>query len=86
MKISPKVEPWLRALLDGVENSNNSAEVVATAAYDAEALVKALRDIARQMLSTELDASDYPDPDYESGFDECVKIARAALAIAGETP
>ena len=35
MNISPKVEPWLIALLDGVQNSNHSAEVVATAAYDA---------------------------------------------------
>ncbi len=35
MNIDPKVEPWLRALLDGVQNSNHSAEVVATAAYDA---------------------------------------------------
>ena len=35
MNIDPKVEPWLRKLLDGVENSNNAAEVVATAAYDA---------------------------------------------------
>ncbi len=35
MNIDPRVEPWLRALLDGVENSNHSAEVVATAAYDA---------------------------------------------------
>ena len=35
MNIDPKVEPWLRKLLDGVENSNHSAELVATAAYDA---------------------------------------------------
>ena len=35
MNINPKIEPWLRKLLDGVENSNNAAEVVATAAYDA---------------------------------------------------
>ncbi len=35
MNIDPKVEPWLRALLEGVENSNHTAEVVATAAYDA---------------------------------------------------
>ncbi len=35
MNINPRVEPWLRALLDGVENSNHSAEMVATAAYDA---------------------------------------------------
>lgn len=33
MHIDPKVEPWLRRLLDGVENSNHDAEVVATAAY-----------------------------------------------------
>lgn len=33
MNIDPKVEPWLRKLLDGVENSNNAAEVIATAAY-----------------------------------------------------
>ncbi len=42
MNISPKVEPWLRSLLDGVQNSNHNAEVVATAAYAAPALVKAL--------------------------------------------
>ncbi len=35
MHIDPKVETWLRKLLDGVENSNNAAEVVATAAYNA---------------------------------------------------
>ncbi len=34
MNINPRVEPWLIALLDGVQNSNHSAEVVATAAYD----------------------------------------------------
>ncbi len=33
MNIDPKVEPWLRNLLDGVENSNNNAELVATQAY-----------------------------------------------------
>ncbi len=35
MNINPRVEPWLIALLDGVQNSNHAAEVVATAAYDA---------------------------------------------------
>ncbi len=34
MNIDPRVEPWLIALLDGVQNSNHAAEVVATAAYD----------------------------------------------------
>ena len=33
MHIDPKIEPWLRKLLDGVESSNHSAEVVATTAY-----------------------------------------------------
>ncbi len=41
MDIDPKVEPWLIALLDGVQNSNHSAEVVATAAYASGKLVKA---------------------------------------------
>ena len=35
MNIDPKIEPWLIALLDGVQNSNHDAEMVATAAYDA---------------------------------------------------
>ena len=35
MNISPKVEPWLIALLEGVQNSNHSAETIAAAAYDA---------------------------------------------------
>ena len=35
MNIDQKVEPWLRKLLDGVENSNHSAEMVASSAYDA---------------------------------------------------
>ncbi len=87
MHIDPRVEPWLIALLEGVQNSNSHAERVATGAYAAERLAKALRDIAKQMLSAELDSADYPDPDYEAGFDECVKVARAALALArGETP
>ncbi len=60
------------------------AALIVRAVNAHEALVKALRDIARQMLSIELRADDYPDPDYEGGFDECVKIARAALA-RGET-
>ena len=35
MHIDPRVEPWLTKLLEGVQNSNHSAEVAATAAYDA---------------------------------------------------
>ena len=47
MNIDPKIEPWLRVLLDGGENSNQDAETTATAAYAAPALVKALEDAVK---------------------------------------
>ncbi len=52
MQIDDKVEPWLRALLDGVENSNSHAEMVATGAYAAPALVKALEGTAELVSGT----------------------------------
>ncbi len=59
MHIDPRVEPWIINLLDGVQNSNSHAEVVATAAFEGrvraashEALVKAL-----QRLRNEADAA-----------------------------
>ncbi len=33
MNTDPRVESWLVALLDGVQNSNSHAEVIAQAAY-----------------------------------------------------
>ncbi len=76
MNIDPRVEPWLIALLDGVQNSNHSAEVVATAAYAAPALVKALELLVADVAG------------YEAWERPCraLDVARAALALAGETP
>ncbi len=75
MNIDPRVEPWLIALLDGVQNSNHSAEVVATAAYASGKLVKVLERMVYEFACT--------DARCPHG---CGK-ARAALALArGETP
>ncbi len=77
MNIDPKVEPWLIALLDGVQNSNHSAEVVATAAYASSKLVKALALLVADVA------------DYEAWQRPChaLDVARAALDLArGETP
>ncbi len=80
MDIDPKVEPWLIALLDGVQNSNHSAEVAATAAYAAPALVKALEGLLSCPDIADLDAED-KDPETA----DAERDARAALA-RGETP
>ncbi len=51
---------------------------------ESKVFMKALHVIAGQMLSSELDLEDFPDPDYETGFDECVKTARTALTSTKE--
>ncbi len=71
MNVDPKVEPWLCNLLEGVQNSNHNAEVVATAAYAAPVLVTALEGLIAAH-----------DPIHK----EAIATARAALALAGETP
>ena len=91
MNIDPKVEPWLIALLDGVQNSNHRAETTATAAYAVPALVKAL-----QRLSNETGAlpkmfePEIREATGNSNFgciQGAVEKAAAALALArGETP
>ncbi len=58
MQIDDKIEPWLRALLDGVENSNSHAEMVATTAYAAPALAKALEQINRHLEDSGIDAEE----------------------------
>ncbi len=50
MNIDPRVEPWLIALLDGVQNSNSHAEEVATAAYAAIHPAAAMQAKFRQCL------------------------------------
>ncbi len=79
MNISPKVEPWLRSLLDGVENSNHNAEVVATAAYAAPALVKALEECANRFRSCMI-ASGTDDEYADIAVEPYLALAR------GETP
>ncbi len=90
MDIDPRVEPWLIALLEGVQNSNSHAEVVATGAYAAPALAKALEGLVETVVSgTVYDAES--DPSYFNGaidvLFEAVDVGGAALALArGETP
>jgi hypothetical protein len=45
-----------------------------------DALREALRQIARQPLSTEMDPNDVDDADFVGGYDTEITIARAALA------
>ena len=75
--IDPKVEPWLIALLDGVQNSNNAAEVVATAAYDA-------------MRATELaDAAEDASATLQAEFRSCllsISHARAGWDVREMPP
>ena len=92
MNISPKVEPWLIALLDGVQNSNHGAEVVATEAHAAAALATRLGELIdavdtgnAEMNSVEIDTGD-PDIQPHPWHEEWLHHARAALALAGETP
>jgi hypothetical protein len=49
-----------------------------------EALEQALREIAQQKLSDELDEHEREWADYHDGWDQAVKCARAALAQTGE--
>ncbi len=73
MNIDPKVESWLRAVIEVVENNNHRAEVIATQAYASDALEKALMAVVAEIDGT------YP---FES-----LPVARAALAIArGDAP
>ncbi len=86
MHIDPKVEPWLIALLEGVQNSNSHAEVVATGAYAASALVKALEECLGFI------ESEYELPVIEAHHDGhhlakeargCWERSHAALAVLG---
>ena len=61
-----------------------TAALIVRAVNAHEGMVKALERIANQLLSFEYDDTEYPDPDYEGGFDECVNVARAALALTKE--
>ena len=70
MNIDPKVEPWLISLLDGVKNSNNHAEYVATGAYAASRLAKALEGL--------IAAHNRSDDPIHKG---AISTARAALAF-----
>ncbi len=98
MNIDPKVEPWLRSLLDGVENSNHRAETLATEAYASDKLVKALEGIVAN-ATYKVPAGNINcrfcdvDTDHLGTFvDQCesdceIRAAKAALALArGETP
>ncbi len=89
MNINPKVEPWLRALLDGVENSNHGAEVVATAAYAAERLVKAL-EAAHSLIHDQFydpkSAALYGEEIALEARDAWNKICAALALACGETP
>ena len=82
MNIDPKIEPWLIALLDGVQNSNHRAETTATTAYAVPALVKALGDCTERLRACCVSSG--CDPEYA---DIAVEKYRAALVLArGETP
>ena len=90
MNIDSKIEPWLRKLLDGVQNCNHNAEMVASSAYAAEGLVNAL-----QRLSNETGAllkmfePEIRDATGNSNFgciQGAVEKADAAIALAGVTP
>ena len=82
MNINPKVEPWLRALLDGVENSNHRAETTATAAFAVPALVRALEAAEKYVEGAWLASGDN-----DTGQERDRNAVRAALALSrGETP
>ncbi len=98
MNIDPKVESWLRALLDGVENSNHRAEVIATQAYASDALEKALKAVVAN-ATYKVPAGNINcrfcdvDTDHLGTFvDQCesdceIRAAKAALALArGDAP
>ncbi len=94
MHINPRIEPWLIALLEGVQNSNHRAEIIATEAYAAERLVKRLSDmvnaidagavhITSEQIGGKSPCGDPPHPWHE----EWLSYAVGALALArGETP
>ncbi len=78
MQIDDKVEPWLIALLEGVQNSNSHAEMIATEAYAASALAKVLEGAAELVSGTW--------PNLEPYKSQWAKM-KAALALArGEAP
>lgn len=82
MNIDPKVEPWLRALLDGVENSNHRAETIATEAYASDRLVKALEDVVPILPGYVIDLRSDGLETFGAKVDGIAIQARAALALA----
>ena len=84
MNIDPKVEPWLRKLLDGVQNSNHRAETTATVAYAAPALVKALIEAESALNPNTAGISTAGLIALRRQRGAARRDARAALALAGE--
>ena len=84
MNIDPKVEPWLIALLDGVQNSNHRAETNATAAYAVPALVEALVEAEKALdpNTAGISTAGFIALRRQQGLAR--RNARAALALAGE--
>jgi hypothetical protein len=71
----------LRAIALGTDAQKNKHDIIFNAAAARiEALKQALREIAQQKLSDELDEHEREWADYHDGWDQAVKRARAALA------